>query len=134
MITKPVLSLDDIKKIAAAAEAEAIKNNWAVTIAIVDDGGHLLWLQRLDGAAPLSSHIAPAKARLSALGRRETKIYEDMINGGRASFIGAPMVEAPLEGGVNIVVDGHTIGAVGVSGVKSSEDAQIAKAGIAALG
>jgi len=133
MITKPVLSLDDIKKIAAAAEAEAIKNNWAVTIAIVDDGGHLLWLQRLDGAAPLSSHIAPAKARLSALGRRETKIYEDMINGGRASFIGAPMVEAPLEGGVNIVVDGHTIGAVGVSGVKSSEDAQIAKAGIAAL-
>ncbi|HEY0585793.1 MAG TPA: heme-binding protein, partial [Pseudoduganella sp.] len=96
MITKPVLSLDDIKKIAAAAEAEAIKNNWAVTIAIVDDGGHLLWLQRLDGAAPLSSHIAPAKARLSALGRRETKIYEDMINGGRASFIGAPMVEAPL--------------------------------------
>jgi uncharacterized protein GlcG (DUF336 family) len=133
MITKPVLSLDDIKKIAAAAEAEAIKNNWAVTIAIVDDGGHLLWLQRLDGAAPLSSHIAPAKARLSALGRRETKIYEDMINGGRTSFV-VPMVEAPLEGGVNIVVDGHTIGAVGVSGVKSSEDAQIAKAGIAALG
>jgi len=132
MITKPVLSLDDIKKIAAAAEAEAIKNNWAVTIAIVDDGGHLLWLQRLDGAAPLSSHIAPAKARLSALGRRETKIYEDMINGGRTSFVGVPMVEA-LEGGVNIVVDGHTIGAVGVSGVKSSEDAQIAKAGIAAL-
>ena len=134
MKTKSFLDLADLKAIAGAAEAEALKNNWAVSIAIVDDGGHLLWLQRLDGAAPLSSHIAPAKARLSALGRRETKIYEDMINGGRASFIGAPMVEAPLEGGVNIVVDGHTIGAVGVSGVKSSEDAQIAKAGIAALG
>jgi uncharacterized protein GlcG (DUF336 family) len=100
----------------------------------VDDGGHLLWLQRLDGAAPLSSHIAPAKARVAALGRRESKVYEDMINSGRTSFVGVPMVEAPLEGGVNIVVDGHTVGAVGVSGVKSNEDAQIAKAGIAALG
>ena len=134
MISKPCLSMQDIKNIAAAAEAEALKNNWAVTIAIVDDGGHLLWLQRLDGAAPLSSHIAPAKARVAALGRRESKVYEDMINGGRSSFIGVPMVDAPLEGGVNIVVDGHTVGAVGVSGVKSSEDAQIAKAGIAALG
>jgi uncharacterized protein GlcG (DUF336 family) len=134
MLTKPVLSLDDIKKIAAAAEAEAVKNKWAVCIAIVDDGGHLLWLQRLDGAAPLSSHIAPAKARVAALGRRESKVYEDMINSGRTSFVGVPMVDAPLEGGVNIVVDGHTVGAVGVSGVKSNEDAQIAKAGIAALG
>ncbi|WP_342118157.1 GlcG/HbpS family heme-binding protein [Pseudoduganella sp. OTU4001] len=134
MITKPVLSLDDVKKIAAAAEAEAIKNKWPVCIAIVDDGGHLLWLQRLDGCSPLSSHIAPGKARVAALGRRESKVYEDMINGGRSSFIGVPMVDAPLEGGVNIVVDGHTVGAVGVSGVKSSEDAQIAKAGIAALG
>ncbi len=133
MLSKPVLSLQDVKKIAAAAEAEAIKNKWPVCIAIVDDGGHLLWLQRLDGAAPLSSHIAPGKARLSALGRRETKVYEDIINGGRSAFIGVPMVDAPLEGGVNIVVDGHTVGAVGVSGVKSNEDAQIAKAGIAAL-
>jgi len=133
MITKPVLTLDDTKKIAAAAEAEAVKNKWAVCIAIVDDGGHLLWLQRLDGCAPLSSHIAPAKARVAALGRRESKVYEDMINGGRTSFVGVPNVDAPLEGGVNIVVDGHTIGAVGVSGVKSNEDAQVAKAGIAAL-
>ncbi|SFU94131.1 GlcG/HbpS family heme-binding protein [Pseudoduganella namucuonensis] len=133
MQTKPVLTLEDVKKIAVAAEAEAVANKWAVSIAIVDDGGHLLWFQRLDGAAPLSSHIAPAKARTSALGRRETKVYEEMINNGRVSFIGVPNVDGPLEGGVPIVVDGHVIGAVGVSGVKSNEDAQIAKAGIAAL-
>ncbi|WP_256077450.1 heme-binding protein [Massilia sp. YIM B04103] len=133
MQSKPFLTLDDVKKIAAAAEAEANANNWPVTIAICDDGGHMLWLQRLDGAAPISSHIAPAKARTSALGRRESRIYEELINNGRVSFLSAPEVEGLLEGGVNIVVDGHTIGAVGVSGVKSSEDAQIAKAGIAAL-
>ena len=74
MKTKSFLELADIKAIAAAAEAEAIKNNWAVTIAIVDDGGHLLWLQRLDGAAPISAHIAPAKANTAALGRRESRV------------------------------------------------------------
>ena len=134
MNTKPFLKLDDAKRIAAAAEAEAIGNQWAVTIAIVDDGGHLLWLQRLDDAAPVSSHIAPAKARTAALGRRESKVYEDMINQGRTSFLSAPQIEGLLEGGVPIMVDGHCLGAVGVSGVKSHEDAQIAKAGIAALG
>jgi uncharacterized protein GlcG (DUF336 family) len=134
MLSKPCLSLADVKKIAAAAEAEALAHHWAVTISIVDDGGHLLWLQRLDGAAPVSAHIAPAKAHTSAMGRRETKIYEDMINTGRVSFLSAPLIEGMLEGGVPIVVDGHTVGAVGVSGVKSAEDAQIAKAGIAALG
>ena len=134
MNSKPYLALDDVKRIAAAAEAEALKNQWAVSIAIVDDGGHLLWLQRLDGAAPVSAHIAPGKARTSALGRRESRVYEEMINQGRTSFLSAPGLEALLEGGVPIVVDGHCIGAVGVSGVKSAEDAQIAKAGIAALG
>ena len=134
MNKKPYLMLDDVKRIAAAAEAEANANAWIVTIAIVDDGGHLLWLQRLDGAAPISSHIAPAKARTAALGRRESKVYEDMINGGRVSFLSAPEVQGLLEGGVPIMVDGHCLGAVGVSGVKSSEDAQICKAGIAALG
>ena len=135
MQTKPYLSLADVKKIVAAAEAEAVANTWAVVIAIVDDGGHLLWLQRLDGAAPLSSQIAPAKARVSAIGRRESKIYEDMINNGRTAFLTAPApyADGMLEGGVPIVVDGHVVGAVGVSGVKSAEDAQIAKAGIAAL-
>lgn len=133
MQSKQILTLDDIKKIAAAAEAEAKANNWAVTISIVDDGGHLLWLQRLDGAAPISASIAPAKAKTAAIGRRETKIYEDMINNGRFSFITAPNLEGMLEGGVPVMVDGQCIGAVGISGVKSSEDVQIAKAGIAAL-
>ena len=134
MKTKPELELADIKKIAAAAEAEALKNQWAVTIAIVDDGGHLLWLQRLDGAAPVSAHIAPSKARTAALGRRESKVYEDMVNGGRTSFLSAPLIDGLLEGGVPIVKDGQCLGAVGVSGVKSTEDAQIARAGIAAIG
>jgi len=134
MQTRKALTLDDVKKVAVAAEAEAKRNNWAVTIAIVDDGGHLLWLQRLDGAAPVSSYIGPEKARSAAMGRRETKVYEDMINQGRTAFLSAPHLQGMLEGGVPIVVDGQVIGAVGVSGVKSAEDAQIAKAGIAALG
>ena len=132
--TKSFLELADLKAVAAAAEAEALKNGWAVSIAIVDDGGHLLWLQRLDGAAPISAHIAPAKANTAAVGRRESKVYEDMINGGRMSFLSAPDLRGLLEGGVPIVKDGQVIGALGVSGVKSSEDAQIARAGIAALG
>ncbi len=134
MKNKPVLDLSDIKIIAAASEAEALKNNWDVSIAIVDDGGHLLWLQRLDGAAAISAHIAPAKAHTAALGRRESKVYEDVINGGRTSFLSVPEISGLLEGGVPIMKDGHCLGAVGVSGVKSTEDAQIAKAGIAALG
>ena len=133
MQTKPILTLEDVKKIAAAAEAEAVANQWAVVISIVDDGGHLLWLQRLDGAAPVSAYIAPAKAKTAALGRRESKIYEDMINNGRVSFTTAPFIDGMLEGGVPILFDGQVVGAVGVSGVKSAEDAQIAKAGIAAL-
>jgi glc operon protein GlcG len=131
--TKAFLELADIKMIAAAAEAEALANHWAVTIAIVDDGGHLLWLQRLDGAAAISAHIAPAKAHTAALGRRESKIYEDIVNGGRVAFLSAPEISGLLEGGVPIIRDGMCLGAVGVSGVKSTEDAQIAKAGIAAL-
>ena len=134
MKTKAVLEQADIKAVATAAEAEALKNNWAVTIAIVDDGGHLLHLNRLDGAAPLSSHIAPAKANTAAMGRRDSKTYEDVINGGRTSFLSAPFVQGMLEGGLPIVKDGQCIGAVGVSGVKSSADAQIARAGIAAIG
>ena len=134
MKTKSFLELADLKALAAAAEAEALKNGWAVSIAIVDDGGHLLWLQRLDGAPPISAHIAPAKANTAAVGRRESKVYEDMINGGRVSFLSAPDLRGLLEGGVPIVKDGQVIGALGVSGVKSSEDAQIARAGIAALG
>jgi len=134
MKTQSVLELSDVQAIAAAAQAEAQKNNWAVSIAIVDAGGHLLHFQRLNGAAPLSSHIAPAKAHTAAMGQRETKIYEDIINGGRYAFLSAPLVQGMLEGGVPIMKDGVCLGAVGVSGVKSPEDAQIAKAGISAIG
>ncbi|MCU0968674.1 MAG: heme-binding protein [Rubrivivax sp.] len=134
MDRKPFLTADDARRIAQAAEAEARAQGWAVTIAVVDDGGHLLWLQRLDGAAPISAQIAPAKARTSALGRRESRLYEEMINQGRHSFLSAPGLEGMLEGGVPVMVSGHCVGAVGVSGVKSSEDAQVARAGIAALG
>jgi len=128
------LELSDVKAVAAAAEAEAVKHQWAVTFAIVDAGGHLLWLQRLDGAPAISAQIAPAKAHTAALGRRESRLYEEVINGGRVSFLSAPGVSGLLEGGVPIMKDGQCLGAVGVSGVKSTEDAQIARAGIAALG
>ena len=134
MKSKATLELADIKAIAAAAEAEALKNSWIVTIAIVDDGGNLLFLQRLDGAPPITAHLAPSKAHTAAMGRRESKIYEDTINNGRVSFLSAPVLQGMLEGGVPIMKDGQCIGAVGVSGVKSSEDAQIARAGIAAIG
>lgn len=133
MLTKPCLSHDDVVLILNAARAEAQKNNWAVSIAVVDDGGHLLGHYRLDGAAPMSARMAAAKARTSALGRRETLVYEDMINKGRTAFLSAPDLDGLLEGGVPIVVSGQVVGAVGVSGVKSVEDAQIAKAGIAAV-
>ena len=132
MKTKPLLTLEDAKRMAAAAEAEALNHHWNVVIAICDDGGQLILLHRLDGVAPISSTIAPAKARAAALGKRETKLYEDMINEGRTAFLSAPL-DGMLEGGVPIIVDGHVVGAIGVSGVKSSEDAQIAKAGVAAV-
>jgi len=134
MKTTHQLEAADVRQIAEAAEQEALAHQWAVTIAIVDAGGHLLWLQRLDGAPPISAHIAPAKAHTAALGRRESKVYEDVINQGRTSFLSAPALQGMLEGGVPILKDGQCLGAVGVSGVKSTEDAQIARAGIAALG
>lgn len=128
-----VMEAADVERVAKASASEAMNNGWAVTIAVVDAGGHLLWLQRLDGAPPISAHIAPAKAQTAALGRRESKVYEDVINQGRVSFLSAPLLQGMLEGGVPIVVEGECIGAVGVSGVKSHEDAQVARAGIAAL-
>ncbi len=134
MKNKFILELSDVKAMATAAEEQALKNNWAVSIAIVDDGGHLLWLQRLDGAPAISASIASAKANTAALGRRESKVYEDVINGGRISFLSVPDIKGLLEGGVPVMKDGQCLGAVGVSGVKSSEDAQVARAGIAAIG
>ena len=134
MKEKSYLESADVKAVMAAAEAEALSNQWAVTIALVDDGGHLLALQRLDGAPAISAQIAPGKAHTAAMGRRESRFYEEVINNGRTSFLSVPGVSALLEGGVPIMKEGQCLGAVGVSGVKSSEDAQIARAGIAALG
>ncbi|MDR7284941.1 glc operon protein GlcG [Pseudomonas corrugata] len=132
MHSKAVLSQTEVSKILAAARTEAQNNQWAVTIVIVDDGGHPLALERLDGCAPSSAYIATEKARTSALGRRESKGYEDMVNGGRYAFLSAPLLTS-LEGGVPIIVDGQVIGAVGVSGVKAEQDAQVAKAGAKCL-
>jgi len=127
------LNQSDVKKILAAADAHAEKNNWGVSIAVVDDGGHLLGFTRRDACPTISTYIAQEKARTAAMGKRESRVYEEIINNGRTSFLSAPHISGMLEGGINIDVDGFTIGAVGVSGVKSTEDAQIAKAGIAAI-
>jgi glc operon protein GlcG len=132
MHTKAVLNREDVTRIVAACREEALRNQWAVTIAVADDGGHPLALERLDGCPQISAYIAPGKARSAALGRRETKLYEEMINAGRMSFLSVPL-ESMLEGGVPIIIDGQVIGAVGVSGVKAEQDGQIAKAGIAVL-
>ncbi|WP_426141864.1 heme-binding protein [Pseudomonas sp. DWP3-1-2] len=133
MKTKAVLTQTEVTQILAAARAEANDNSWAVSIAVVDDGGHLLGFERLDGCAPIGGYIAIEKARTSALGRRESKGYEEMVNGGRTAFLSAPLLTS-LEGGVPVIVDGQVIGAVGVSGVKADQDAQVAKAGVAAIG
>jgi len=131
MKTKPCLSLEDCKKIGAACEAEARKNNWNVVIAILDDGGHLLWLARMDGATPANAEIALGKARTAAVTRRSTKTWEDRISGGRLSMLAMPVL--PVQGGMPIMHEGQCVGAVGVSGVQSHEDEQIAIAGIAPL-
>ena len=129
MKTKPFMTHEDVTRILIAARQEAQKNNWAVSIVVVDDGGHPLALERLDGCAAIGAYVATEKARSAALGRRESKQYEDMINGGRNAFLSVPVLQGMLEGGVPIIVDGHVVGAVGVSGVKSDQDAQVAKAG-----
>jgi len=132
MKTRAMLTLEDCKKISAAAEAEARNNNWSVCIAILDDGGHLLHLVRMDGATPANARIALGKGRTAAETRRSTAMWEERIKGGRLSMLKMPGV-TPVQGGLPIVVEGTCIGAVGVSGVQSHEDEQIAKAGIAAL-
>lgn len=132
MKTKPVLTQTEVARMLDAARQEAVRNQWAVTIAIADDGGHLLALERLDGCPPSAAYISVEKARAAALGRRETKSYEDMINNGRTAFLSAPM-NGLLEGGVPVLADGHVVGAIGVSGVKSEQDAQVAKAGAVSL-
>jgi uncharacterized protein GlcG (DUF336 family) len=133
MKTRSMLTLDDCKKISTAAEAEAKKNNWNVCITIHDDGGHLLHLIRMDGATPANSRIAIEKGRTAAETRRSTAMWEERVKSGRLVMLKMPGV-TPIQGGLPIVIDGACVGAVGVSGVQSHEDEQIAKAGIDALG
>lgn len=133
MQTKSVLTLDDVNSILDAAQKEAEANSWAVTIAVADDGGHLLGLRRLDGCPAMATYIATEKARSAALGRRETQAFEEMINGGRTAFLSAPALQGMLTGGVPVMVNGQVAGTVGISGVKPDQDAQVAKAGISAI-
>lgn len=132
MKTKSVLTAQDVQTILDAASRHARANDWNVTISVVDDGGQLLGLLRLDGAAPMTAIVSPGKARTAALGWRESAAFEASINDGRTAFLSVPM-PVMLEGGVPIVIDGQVIGAVGVSGVQAKQDVETAKAGIAAL-
>lgn len=127
LVDKKSLTLEAAKKIAAAAEAEATNNKWAVVIAIVDEGGHLIYLQRMDTTQTGSVEVAMRKAQTAMSFKRPTKVFEDAIAGGRNALIALGAL--PLEGGLPIVVGGQVIGAIGVSGVTSQQDGQIAKAG-----
>jgi uncharacterized protein GlcG (DUF336 family) len=131
MKTKPCLTLDDCKKMIAACEAEARRNKWEVVIAILDDGGHLLMLERMDGATPANAAIAVQKGRSAAISRRSTKIWEDRIKNGRVSMLKMPVL--PVQGGIPVMYQDACVGGIGVSGVASHEDEQIAQAGANAL-
>lgn len=133
MITKHALTLADAKAIAAAAEAEADRQGWNVVIAILDEGANLLYLQRMDGAQLGSVRVAQEKARTAILFRRPTKALEDVVAGGRTAMLTLPGA-TPIEGGVPLVHQGQIVGAIGVSGVQSFQDAIVANAGAAALG
>ena len=132
LATKKAITLDIAKQIAAASEAEARKNNWNVVIAILDDGGHLLYLQRMDETQIGSVEIAQAKGRSAVALKRPTKALEDAVAGGRTAILKLPGA-LPVEGGLPILADGKVIGGIGVSGVTSQQDGQIAKAGVDAL-
>lgn len=128
LATRKALTLNAAKQIAAAAEAEALKNQWNVVIAVADDGGNLLYLQRMDGTQVGSVQVAIDKARSAVLFRRPTKVFEDAVLGGRN---GVMKLEGamPVEGGLPLVIDGAILGSIGVSGVTSQQDGIIAKAG-----
>ena len=132
MLQHSVLSLEDAKRVAAAARAEAEKNGWAIVIAVVDDGGHLMYLERMDGAQKASSRIAEEKGRTAILFKRPTKAIEDNVLEGRTVMMGLPGA-VPLEGGVPLMKDGQFLGGIGVSGVQSFQDGVVARAGAAAL-
>lgn len=132
MFQQHVLSVEDAKRIAAAARAEAEKNGWRIVIAVLDDGGHLMYLERMDGAQKASSRIAEEKGRTAILFKRPTKAIEDVVLGGRATMMMLPGA-VPLEGGEPLVKDGQFVGAIGISGVQSPQDGIVARAGAAAL-
>lgn len=132
MKNKPSLTLEDCRRIAAAAEAEARRNSWNVAIAILDDGGHLLHFHRMDGATPANAEIAVEKGRTASCTRRSTKMWEDRVAGGRLSMLKMPVL--PVQGGLPIMSGGDCVGGIGVSGVQSHEDEQVCQAGIDALG
>lgn len=132
LLDAKVISLEAARQMAEAAEAEAVRNQWNVAIAIVDAAGQLILFHRLDGVQPVSLDIALEKARTAARFRRPTKALQDALEGGRTALLALDGM-LPLEGGIPAVVDGQVIGAIGVSGVTSQQDAQIAQAGLAAL-
>jgi|SRR5580700_5577631 glc operon protein GlcG len=131
MRTKPCLTSADVKTMLAACEAEAAKNKWAVSIAIVDEGGYLLGLARMDGASAITAEVSLGKARTSALTKRPSKFFEDRIKE-RPAFAGFP-AGILIQGGVPVIHDNECVGAIGVSGVQSQEDEQVAQAGANAL-
>lgn len=133
MRQKPVLTADDCHKMMAACKAEAQKNKWAVTIAIVDDSGAALLVERLDGAGAISATVAMGKAQTSALTKRPSKFFEDRVKE-RPGFVTFPTPGVMFQGGVPIVHQGECVGGIGVSGVQSHEDEQVAQAGVTALG
>jgi glc operon protein GlcG len=130
--SRVALEVDDVQAALEVAKAEAVKNAWVVSIAVVDDGGHPLGFLRLTDAAPISAQIALGKARTAALSRRESKFYEDVVKNGRTAFLSVSDFTT-LEGGVPVIVAGQCVGAIGVSGVRSDQDAQIATAGVQAV-
>lgn len=132
MFQHAALSLEDAKRVAAAARAEAEKNGWAIVIAVVDDGGHLMYLERMDGTQKASSRIAEAKGRTAILFKRPTKAIEDNVQEGRTVMMGLPGA-VPLDGGVPLMKDAQFVGGIGVSGVQSFQDGIVARAGAAAL-
>lgn len=132
MRNKPALTLADAKRVAAAAEAEAAKNGWNVVIAILDDGANLLYLQRMDGTQIGSILVAQEKGRTAVSFKRPSKAFEDVVVGGRQVMLAMPGA-TPIEGGLPLVYEGEIVGAIGISGVQSSQDGIIAKAGADAL-
>lgn len=132
MRTKPTLTADDVEKMMTACTAEAKKNNWKVSIAIVDDGGRVWQLHRLEGAGAVTAEVAVGKAKTAAMMGRPSKAMEDRVKE-RPAFVLFPGI-LPIQGGVPMLSNGECVGAIGVSGVQSHEDEQVANAGVAALG